>query len=210
MKQKLLIITVGLLLLCQTIFAANKEINGTLGTSYADNPSKYGLDISLHYNWLLDPYFLTGLESGFFWVQWDRKIGVKQEGSVYVDVKADSNAYTIPIMFNAQVRLPNLQSKLYVVPFATVGFGYSFMILHYSRPDFTDSRTGKTYDSDSITKLFKGLSWELLFGVSLKPATDSKVDFYAECGYRKLPLKSGDLELDMSGFLLRFGVRYPL
>ena len=45
MKQKLLIITVGLLLLCQTIFAANTEINGTLGTSYADNPSKYGLDI---------------------------------------------------------------------------------------------------------------------------------------------------------------------
>ncbi|HQL44872.1 MAG TPA: hypothetical protein PL073_13375 [Spirochaetota bacterium] len=45
MEKKLLIIAAGLLLLCQTIFAANKEINGTLGTSYADNPSKYGLDI---------------------------------------------------------------------------------------------------------------------------------------------------------------------
>ncbi len=106
--------------------------------------------------------------------------------------------------------MPNLQSKLYVFTFATVGFGIHLYIITFIRAHFTDSRTGKTYDSDSITKLFKGLSWELLFGASLKPASDSKVDFYAECGYRKLPLKSGDLELDMSGFLLRFGVRYPL
>lgn len=192
------------------VFAANSELNGTLGTSYADDPAKYGLDISLHYNWLLDPYFVTGLESGFYWVKWDRKIGVKQQGSVFVDVKADTNAYLIPMMFNAQVRLPNLKDKLYVTPFVTIGLGYSFMILHYSQPDFTDSNTGKSYNADSITKLFSGLSWELFFGASLKPAADSKVDFYAEAGYRSLPLKSGDLELDMSGLVIRLGVRYPL
>lgn len=212
MQKKIFVLVSLIIIVCtsSSIFAASREINGTLGTSYADDPAKYGLDISLRYNWLLDPYFVTGLESGFFWVKWDRKIGVKQEGSVYVDVKADTNAYLIPVMFNAQVRLPNLKDKLYVTPFATIGLGYSFMVLHYSQPDFTDSNTGETYNAESITKLFTGLSWELFFGASLKPASDSKVDFYAEAGYRSLPLKSGDLELDMSGLVIRLGVRYPL
>lgn len=208
--RKILISCVIILMAASIVFAANSEMSGTLGTSYADDPAKYGLDISLHYNWLLDPYFVTGIESGFYWAKWDRTIGVKQEGSVNVDVKADSNAYVIPVMFNAQVRLPNLKDKLYVTPFATIGLGYSFMILHYSQPDFTDSNTSTSYDADSITKLFSGLSWELFFGASLKPASDSKVDFYAEAGYRSLPLKSGDLELDMSGLVIRIGVRYPL
>ncbi len=210
--KRIIIIFFTLIVIGTTVngFSANTELNGALGTSYASDPSKYGFDLSLRYSWLLDPYFVTGIESGFVWVRWDRKIGVKQEGTVFVDVKADTNAYIVPMMFNAQVRLPNLKDKLYVTPFITIGLGYSFMILHYSQPDFTDSNTGKSYTADSITKLFSGLSWELFFGASLKPAADSKVDFYAEAGYRSLPLKSGDLELDMSGLVIRLGVRYPL
>lgn len=211
MQKKIFVLVSLIIIVCtsSSIFAASREINGTLGTSYADDPAKYGLDISLRYNWLLDPYFVTSMESGFFWVKWDRKIGEEVIGT-NVDVKADTNAYLIPVMFNVQVRLPNLKDKLYVTPFATIGLGYSFMLLHYSQPDFIDSNTGKSYNAETITKLFTGLSWELFFGASLKPASDSKVDFYAEAGYRSLPLKSGDLELDMSGLVIRLGVRYPL
>ncbi|MCU0844766.1 MAG: outer membrane beta-barrel protein [Spirochaetes bacterium] len=190
-------------------FAVERDIQGKLGTGYSSDPDKFGLDLNFQYNWVLDPYFAIGLDSGLYWIRWDRKIGTKLSGMVDVDVKADSNVYMLPILADAQVRLPVLKDYIFVTPYATIGMGYSFMLLTFSQPDFTDSVTGKNYEKERVYKFFSGFTWQMLAGAGYQ-FKNSKVEFFAEAGYRSAKLKSGDLELDMSGLLIRIGAKYPL
>jgi len=189
--------------------AVERDIQGKLGTGYSSDPAKFGLDLNFQYNWVLDPYFAIGLDSGLYWIRWDRKIGTKDELGVDVDVKADSNIYMLPVIADAQIRLPVLKDYIFITPYATIGFGYSFMLLTYSQPDFTDSVTNKDYDKERKYKFFTGLTWQLLAGAGYQ-FKNSKVEFFAEAGYRSAKLKSGDLELDMSGLVMRIGAKYPL
>ncbi len=189
--------------------AVERDVQGKLGTGYSSDPDKFGLDLNFQYNWVLDPYFAIGLDSGLYWIRWDRKIGTKDELGVDVDVKADSNIYMLPVIADAQIRLPVLKDYIFITPYATIGFGYSFMLLTYSQPDFTDSVTNKDYDKERKYKFFTGLTWQLLAGAGYQ-FKNSKVEFFAEAGYRSAKLKSGDLELDMSGLVMRIGAKYPL
>ncbi len=191
------------------LFAVERDIQGKLGTGYSSDPAKFGLDLNFQYNWVLDPYFAIGLDSGLYWIRWDRKIGTKDSGGVDVDVKADSNVYMLPILADAQVRLPVLKDYIFVTPYATIGMGYSFMLLTFSQPDFEDSVSGKNYDKERIYKFFSGLTWQIIGGAGYQ-FKNSKVEFFAEAGYRNAKLKSGDLELDMSGLVIRIGAKYPL
>ena len=188
--------------------AVERDVQGKLGTGYSSDPAKFGLDLNFQYNWVLDPYFAVGLDSGLYWIRWDRKIGTENVG-VDVDVKADSNVYMIPVIADAQIRFPVLRDYILVTPYATIGMGYSFMLMTYSQPDFQDSVTGKNYDKERKYKFFTGLTWQLLAGAGYQ-FKNSKVEFFAEAGYRSAKLKSGDLELDMSGLVMRIGAKYPL
>ena len=82
------------------------------------------------------------------------------------------------------------------------------MILDYSQPEY-ESSTGATVPSENKTKLFHGLTWQVMFGASYDPGPDSKIEFLAEVGYRGAKLKKDNLEVDMSGFVINLGVRYP-
>lgn len=200
-----------ILITASPAFAFEKEIIGKIGTAYAFDPSRFGLDINFQYNWVLDPYFVLGPETGFYWITWNNKIGTEETTPNNTSaVKADSDAYMIPVILDAQLRLPNLKKYIYVTPYAIVGMGYSFMFLHYSQPNFTDSQSGKVYNKDKITKFYSGFTWQLIIGTALKPGSESGIEFLAEFGYRYAKLKSGDIQLDMSGILIRVGVRYPL
>jgi len=192
--------------------AVERDIQGKLGTGYSSDPAKFGLDLNFQYNWVLDPYFAIGLDSGLYWIRWERKIGTEDlggGGGPYADVKADSNVYMLPVLADAQIRLPVLKDYIFVTPYATIGFGYSFMLLTYSQPDFTDSNTGQSYEKERKYKFFTGLTWQLLAGAGYQ-FKNSKVEFFAEAGYRSAKLKSGDFELDMSGLVMRIGAKYPL
>jgi hypothetical protein len=186
-------------------FPYAKTLDGKLGTGYASDPEKFGWQ--LNFMWLadLDPFFGLGVEPGIYWARWERKLSSEEVGSVHANEKADSNAYIIPVLADAQIRLPNLQPKIHVIPYVTLGLGYSFMILHYTIPDY-----GGTESSGTKTKLFSGLTWQVMLGMSYDPGQSSKIRFIAEAGYRSAKLSKGNLEIDMSGIVINVGVRYPL
>lgn len=210
MKRTLIILALlALAFSALPALAVERDIQGKLGTGYSSDPAKFGLDLNFQYNWVLDPYFVIGLDSGLYWIRWERKIGTETVGAVDVDVKADSNVYMLPVIADAQIRLPVLKDYIFVTPYATIGFGYSFMLLTYSQPDFTDSVTNKDYDKERKYKFFTGLTYQFLAGAGYQ-FKNSKVEFFAEAGYRSAKLKSGDLELDMSGLVMRIGAKYPL
>jgi len=214
MKRTLIILVLlALAFSALPALAVERDIQGKLGTGYSSDPAKFGLDLNFQYNWVLDPYFVIGLDSGLYWIRWERKIGTEGLGAgntaPFVDVKADSNVYMFPVIADAQIRLPVLKDYIFVTPYATIGFGYSFMLLTYSQPDFTDSNTGESYEKERKYKFFTGLAYQLLAGAGYQ-FKNSKVEFFAEAGYRSAKLKSGDLELDMSGLVMRLGAKYPL
>jgi opacity protein-like surface antigen len=180
------------------------DVQGKLGTAYAVGAERFGLDLSCQYFWEIDPFFALGGEAGFFWIKWNRTIGTRTVGASTVDVKADTNAYDLPFFVNAQLRLPNLRKVIYVMPYLTIGLGGSFMVMHYSEPDYS----GTDYDGESITRFFGGFSWQVIAGAGFRPE-GSKIEFMAEAGYRGSKLKSQEIELNMSGVIIRAGVKYP-
>ncbi len=186
-------------------FAYAKTLDGKLGTGYAQDPDKFGWQ--LNFMWLadLDPFFALGFEPGIYWAKWERKISNKEVGDVPANVKADTNAYMIPVLADAQIRLPNLQNKIHMIPYLTVGIGYSFMILRYTMPEYNGSES-----SETKTKFFHGLTWQVMLGMSYDPGHSSKIRFIAEAGYRSAKLSKGNLEIDMSGLVINIGVKYPL
>lgn len=185
------------------------EFNGKIGTSYASDAEKFGLDVSLNYFFNLDPFFGVGLEGDFFWLQWDRKLGEEEIGQTTADVKAETNVYVFPFFFNAQVKLPNLKEFITVEPSLIAGLGYSFMILDDSIPEYTDT-SAVTHSSEDKVNVYSGFAWQVLLSFSLQPSNESNVQFTFDCGYRGIyPSKEG-IEFNMSGFIGRVGVKLPL
>ncbi len=184
------------------------EFNGKIGTSYASDAEKFGLDISLNYFFNLDPFFGMGLEADFFWLKWDRKLGEEEVGQTTADVKAKTNVYLFPLFLNAQVKLPNLKEIITVEPSLIVGLGYSFMIFDDSIPEYTD--TSGTHSAENQVNYYSGFAWQVLVSFSLQPSRESNVQFTFDAGFRGLyPGKDG-LEFDMSGFIGRVGVKLNL
>jgi len=175
---------------------SDSEFIGKLGTGYASDPEKFGLDVSLNYIYNLDPVFVFGLEADFFWVKWNNKLDdVNAGGDAPGSLKAETNLYTFPFFANAQIRLPFLRSKIYVEPSFTVGLGYAFMILDY------------TSDEDNGTDLYSGFAWQTYGSVAYKIYENSAVDFILDLGYRGITPDKDNVEIDMSGVITRIGVR---
>lgn len=187
--------------------ATGKSLDGKIGTAYATDAEKFGWQLNFAFLTELDPYFAIGFEPGIYWIKWERKIGTTQQGTLNADVKADTNAYMIPLIGVAQIRLPNLRNKMYVQPYCNIGIGYSFMILNYTQPEYV-AASGATVPSESKTKFYHGLTEQLMFGASFQPP-ESKIEFLFELGYRWAKLQKGDIEIDMSGFVFNLGVKYP-
>ncbi len=206
MKKLFLTLAVFLVIL-QTgkSLSYGNEFNGKIGTSYASDAEKFGLDISLNYFFNLDPFFGVGLEGDFFWLQWDRKLGEEDIGMTSADVKAETNVFVFPFFFNAQVKLPNLKEFITVEPSLIAGLGYSFMMLDDSIPEYTDG--SGTHSSKDQTNFYSGFAWQVLISFSLQPSQASNVQFTFDGGYRGIyPSKDG-VEFNMSGFIARVGVK---
>jgi hypothetical protein len=175
---------------------SDNEFIGKLGTGYASDPGKFGLDLSLNYIYNLDPVFVFGFEADFFWVKWKNELSdVNAGGAANGSLTAETNLYTFPLFANAQVRFPFLKSKIYVEPSITVGLGYCFMILDYSS------------DTDSGTDLYSGFAWQTFASFSYKIFEKSAVDFVLDIGYRDITPSRDRVEIDMSGVFTRLGVR---
>ncbi|MCU0822905.1 MAG: hypothetical protein MUC95_10625, partial [Spirochaetes bacterium] len=165
MKKIIMMISICLLIFSSAAIAVENTYEYKFGTAYAKEPGKWGLQLDFVYYYEFDPYIVVGLEPGIYWLNWERKVGEEQQGTgVTADVKADSNAYMIPLMANGQIRLPNVRNKLNFLPHITIGLGYSFMIYNYKQPEYVASASGTTIDSQNETKLYTGLTWQFLIG----------------------------------------------
>ena len=184
------------------ISAADKSVvDGKIGTSYAKDPEKFGLQLNFSYYRELDPYFALGIDPSFYWIRWRQRLdGITTESGIDGSKVKDTDAYMFPILGSAQIRLVNLKEKLHgVLPYFNIGLGYSPMLLTY------ENSSGK-----SKADFFGGFTWQLVFGASFSPAKESKIEFLADAGYRSAKLKnSDDIEIDMSGFVFNAGIRYP-
>lgn len=175
---------------------SDSELIIKLGGGYAKDPGKFGLDISANYIYNLDPFFVFGVEADFFWVSWDSKLeDVNAGGSANGSLKAETDLYTFPVFFNAQLRLPMIKQKTGIEPFITVGLGWCFMILDYSS------------EVESDTDFYSGFAWQILLSGSYKISSRSAVEFVGDIGYRSLQPDKDNVEIDMSGFIARLGVR---
>ncbi|HNX23030.1 MAG TPA: hypothetical protein PKG60_03225 [Spirochaetota bacterium] len=175
---------------------SDNEFIGKLGTGYASDPGKFGLDLSLNYIYNLDPVFVFGFEGDFFWIKWKNELGdVNAGGAAGGSEVATTDLYTFPVFANAQIRLPFLKSRIYVEPSLTVGLGYCFMILDYSS------------DTEDGTDLYTGFAWQVFGSAAYKIFENSAVDFVLDLGYRGLSPEKDQVEIDMSGIIARIGVR---
>ena len=176
---------------------SDNEFMWKIGTSYAQGPGRFGLDISFNYVYNIDPVFTFGFEGDFFWINWKNKLEDINVGggSVGASRNATTNLYTFPFFANAQLRLPFLKSKIYVEPAATIGLGYAFMFLSYSSED----KSGLNFYSGLALQGFGSIYYKIFSG--------SAVDFVFDIGYRYLPLNRKGIEIDMSGIIARVGVK---
>lgn len=176
---------------------SDNEFMWKIGTGYAADPGKFGLDLSFNYIYNIDPFFVFGLEADFFWIKWSNTLGdVNAGGGAMGSEKAETNLYTFPLFANAQVRLPMLRKLIYVEPFFTIGLGYSFMILDYSS------------DEGDGTDFYSGFAWQIMTSAAYKISDASAVDFIFDLGYRSIKPDKGNVEIDMSGAFFRAGVRF--
>jgi hypothetical protein len=125
-------------------------------------------------------------------------------------VKAVTNAFIVPLFFNAQVKLPNLKEFITVEPSLIVGLGYSFMILDDSIPEYTTDTSTVSHPSEDKSEFYSGFAWQVLVSFSLQPGEQSNVQFTFDGGYRGMYPGKGGLEFDMSGLIGRVGVKLNL
>lgn len=190
-------------------FSVEKEFTGKIGTSYAQDIKSWGLDVSLNYMYLIDPYFVAGPEVDFFWNNWNKTLGY-DNGTPQKRITSDTDAFAAPVFFNAQVRLPFLVDKIFIEPSLTVGLGYTLMMLTYDQPDYVSSNN-VTYKKESVLRFYHGFAWQVLASASLKPSADSKVQFVLDFGFRGTEVGGKDNDkVDLSGILIRVGVRMKI
>lgn len=188
--------------------SSKKEIIGKIGTTYAYDLEKFGLNAGAYYYYRLDPYFAVGGSGEIFWVRWEKTLGTKA-GPVDTEVIEQTNAINLPLYLNASIRLPFLAEYIFVKPALNVGVGLSTMMLTYNQPAFT-STDGKVYEEDTIFRMYAGFTWQVVTSFAYHPSEDSNIEFLLETGYRGNKVQNGEEKIDMSGILLNAGVRFYL
>jgi len=186
--------------------AMEKTFDGKLGGGYAFYPKMPGFDIVADYQWVLDPFFSAGGEAGLFWVKWEENRGKELVGQSNSSLKATTNAFAVPVLGIAQIRLPNVKEKISVLPYLTVGLGYTFMPLTYSDPEYTDAG-GITHKSKSNFYLFHGFTWKVMLGGAFTPA-GSNIAFLGETGVVGSNVAHGNSDIGMTRIVLNAGVRF--
>lgn len=190
------IIMMTLVAFSTTLFAQDSNITVKAGIAYPDAPDKIGFDSAIGFNYGVDKYFTLGLETGFGWVKWKQKGTSQTIGGVTLTNVDKTNLYSLPLLATATVRLADMMGNYGVMPFATGGIGYSWT----------------WFDKEEVpNKTFHGFTWQAMGGVAIKLGSDSDLQLIIEAGYRGAAVEnSKNFELDMSGFVARAGVSFPL
>lgn len=209
MKRILMCAAAAVLFSFSPVFAAESNFDGKLGGAWAFDPAMPGLDVGANYQWVLDPFFSAGVESGLFWIQWDQQRGKEITGQSAADIKATTNAYVIPVLATAQIRLPNVKEKINVLPYLSIGLGYSFMPLTYSDPSYYDTATSTSYKAKDRFFFHTGFTWKIAAGAAYTPE-GSRIAFIGETGFIGAHLYSGNKDRNMSRMFIDFGVRFTL
>jgi len=193
MKKKIFFTLVTLVF--STALFAQTTLHVKGGVQYPSDPSKIGFDSAVTLNIGLDKYFTLGAESGFGWLKWKDKGDSKDLGPVYGTQVEKSNLYSLPLLAVATVRLGDMMQDYGFMPYVTGGAGYSW-----------------TWLRDPLVKTkFDGFTWQVVGGVEIKLGADSNLSLVLEGGYRGAAVENKDkLELDMSGWIGRAGVSFPL
>jgi hypothetical protein len=181
--------------------AAPSSIDGKIGAGYALDPGKWGLEMDLLYLKDLDPYFGIGIDPGFYWLNWQQKLGdITTDSGVNASEVKETDAFMVPVFATAQLRMVFLQEMIGIEPYLNIGLGYSAMFLSYSNAK-----------NKSKVDYYGGFSWQLVAGTVYTPKGATKIKFLVEAGYRSADVKHGNnISIDMSGLIFNVGVRYPL
>lgn len=206
--KKSIVILVNVILFVSAINVSAREVNfdGKLGSGYSFYPERAGVSLTGSYQWVLDPFFAAGFESGIFWLKWEEQRGKELVGHSRSDLVATTNAYIIPVLGTVQIRFPNLREKIHVLPYATVGIGFSLMPLIFSDPEYTDNENVE-HPSEKKHYLYSGFTWECLVGLSYAP-TGSALEFLFDTGYVGSELFHNDNSIDTSRIVVNAGVRF--
>jgi len=194
MKRKILV-TLAILIFSVAVFAENSTLNIKGGVHYPSDLEKTGFDSALTLNIGVDKYFTVGAETGFGWMKWKDKGESFSGGEVTLAETETSNLYSLPLLAVATVRLADMMDNYGFMPYVTGGAGYSWT----------------WYRSSSFNEDFDGFTWQAMGGVEIKLGADSNLALIAEAGYRSAAITNpDDIELDMSGFIGRIGISFPL
>jgi len=193
MKRKLLV-TLAILAFSVSAFAINSTLDVKGGVQYPTDVEKAGFDSAVSLNIGVDKYFTIGAETGFGWISWEDKIGDVGLGNVTLTENTQTDLYTLPILAVAKIRMADMMETYGFMPYVTGGIGYSWT----------------WYKLPQDTYRFGGLTWQTLAGIEVKLGADSNLAFLIEGGYRGAKVKDDNYTLDMSGFVGRVGVTFPI
>jgi hypothetical protein len=193
--KRIIFVALALFAFSVSAFAINSTLHVKGGVQYPDAPDKAGFDSAATLNIGFDKYFTAGAETGFGWIQWKDEtsdVAVAKIAGAKVD---KTNLYTLPVLGVATIRLADMMETYGFMPYITGGAGYSWT--WYRHPDYKDR--------------FDGFTWQVMGGLEVKLGSDSNLSCLIEAGYRSAPVENSDnVEIDMSGFIGRVGVSFPL
>ncbi len=197
--KKLLLITLMMFSFSVSVFAINSTLDIKGGIQYPTDLEKTGFDSAATLNIGVDKYFTLGAESGFGWLKWKDKAGDVGLGDFTVQESTTNNLYTLPLLAIAKIRMADMMESNGFMPYVYGGIGYSWT----------------WYNQPSKTYMFSGLTWQGMAGVEIKLGADSNLSFLIEGGYKGATLTNSkdfakDVELDMSGYVGRVGVSFPI
>ncbi len=186
--------------------AQGPEIGIGAGISYPSDPDKVAFDSEVAFDVAVNDFFKVGIESGFGWIKLEEAGagGIELEGATVTE-KFTTNYYSIPLLAMFTLNLP-MGEYSPVSFFISAGAGYSWTI----------------YDSDLFEEsyTFSGFTYQAVAGINYDMGEQaSHMKLFLEGGYRGTDLKTdieyngvtlNDAELDMSGFIVRAGVTFPL
>ena len=179
------------------------EFSVALGASYPDAPGKAGFDSAVKFNFKLNRMLGIGVESGFGWINSEKKAGEAFIGDVELLHTESVNFYSVPVLggFTFNFPLGDQYSPLSFFVSGAAGYSWTFY------------RGDESY-------IFQGFTWQALAGFGYTYDEDfGNMKLFCEIGYRGTMIKSNievapgitrKLELDMSAPFVRIGVSFPL
>jgi hypothetical protein len=201
---------IAILAFAGSAFAQNATIGLKVGGAGAKDSEKPGLNTAVALGVKVNPYFELFAKPGFVWFSWDKGLGIQKDegGGLHSELKKNVDAYCFPLLAGAKINFADAKESIGIVPYVSLGAGYTWMRYKYEIPAYTDlSAVNHAKESNSST--FKGFTWEVLGGFAY-PFTGTTMSLDVEGGYRGMKLTKDSAEVNMSGWVANLGVTFTL